>query len=104
MEKPRYKTLIKRYWWKIGTLLFLVGAIEFLHLFGWPQSISELQFNLKNFLRWREIHSFYANKEESRGLNPQYGFAQEYFEYYLKERPSKLSLRALKQAFLMWGN
>lgn len=104
MKRNKYISFLKKHWWKIVLILLLIEAVDVLHYLKWPKSIAELQFNWKNRRDWRLIFAYWDRKEKDTTKDPQYALANEYFDYYLRERPSTLSIEALKQAFLMWGN
>ncbi len=104
MSKNKFTSFLIRHWGKILILLVLVGTADILHYLRWPKSVREFEFNLKGRLDQRKINAYYDSKNKTNLTNPQYALAEEYFEYYLKERPSPPSRAALIQAFIMWGN
>ncbi len=68
----------------------------------------ESEFRSKHQAAWDTVRQF---SQETRSIeeyysesNPQHRLAPEFFQLYLKKRPSDIATRALGTAFDMWGN
>lgn len=68
----------------------------------------EKEFQEKHKAAWDEIRGFLQSAESDEEYygerNPQHRFAPEFFQIYLDKRPETIAQKALRSAFMMWGN